>query len=60
MPWASKIKLQKNDTEKSDFILALKDNQSALFQNLKSIVALATKGENKFKKMLDLCKVEIN
>lgn len=44
--------------KKADFILALKDNQSSLFQDVKSIVATATEGDKKFKKMLHRCKVE--
>lgn len=44
--------------QKADFILSLKDNQSTLFQDIKSIFSLATEGQKKFKKMLHLCRVE--
>lgn len=49
---------QKIIQQEADFILSLKDNQSTLFQDVKSIFAVATEGEKKFKKMLHLCKVE--
>ena len=49
---------QKIIQQEANFILALKDNQSSLFQDVKSIFATATEGEKKFKKMLHLCRVE--
>ena len=44
--------------QKADYILSLKDNQSSLFKDVKSIFSTATEGEKKFKKMLHLCRVE--
>ena len=46
--------------QEADFILSLKDNQSTLFQDVKSIFATATEGKKKYKKMLHLCRVEKN